>query len=323
MKKTQFLLLLMLLTACAPAATPAPTPELVDITLPTGYIPNVQFAPIYVAIDKGWFKEAGFNVTLDYSTETDSLALVGADQLKFAVVSGEQVLLARAQQLPVVYIFAWYQQYPVGIISLKDAEITKPEDLRGKKVGIPILSGASYVGMEALFSAGGLKDADVQIDTIGFNQVETLTAGTEDAVVVYNANEPVQLQSMGYDVNLMKVSDYMNLVSNGLITSESMIQNHPDQVRAMDAVMSKAVQYTQDHPEEAYEISKKYVENLANADQKVQMQVLKSSIDLYQGDEIGHTRLESWQNMQSVLLKMGLITSEQDLRKAFTNDFLP
>jgi NitT/TauT family transport system substrate-binding protein len=323
MKKSIFLLAILLLSACAPSAPTQSPNQLMDVSLPAGYIPNIQFAPLYVAMDKGWFKDAGFNLKMDYSTEIDSMALVGANKLPFALVSGEQVLLARAQGLPVVYVLAWYQQYPVGIASLKSANITRPEDLKGKKVGTPILSGASYVGMEALFSSGGLTDTDLQVDTVGFNQVETLTAGKEDAVVVYNANEPVQLKAQGYDINLMKVSDYMQLVSNGLITNETIIKDHPEQVKAFVGVMMKAINYTMANPDEAFEISKKYVENLASADQAVQKEVLSSSISLWKTDKMGYSQEPAWENMQTVLMNIKLLTAKQDLSKAYSNDFLP
>jgi NitT/TauT family transport system substrate-binding protein len=287
-----------------------------------GYIPNVQFAPLYVALDKGYYTDAGLDVKIDYSFETDAMALVGSNDLQFAIVSGEQVLLARAQQLPVVYTLAWYEQYPVGIAALKSSGISTPEDLKGKRIGVPVLSGASYIGLIALLNAGGLSEKDVTIDVIGFNQVEALAAGQEDAVVIYVANEPTVLRSKGYEINVIKVADYLQLVSNGVITNETTIKSDPDLVRRMTNATLKAIEYMIAHPDEAYEITKKYVPNLSEVDQTVQKEVLATSISLWQTDQPGVPQLVGWENMQQVLLNMGLITAPQDLQSAYTSQFI-
>ncbi len=158
MLKKLVLLMLGLAISLSGCNSPQVTKEantLTHIRLPLGYIANIQFAPIYAAIEKGYFKEAGIEIEFDYSFETDGVKLVGAGELPFAVVSGEQVLLARAQGVPVKYVAAWYQQYPISVVAKSAADIATPQDLKGKTIGLPGLFGANYVGLQALlFSAG-------------------------------------------------------------------------------------------------------------------------------------------------------------------------
>src|SRR5690606_22441918 len=108
--------------------------------------PDPQYAPVYVAVERGYFADAGLSIEFDYSFETDGVALVGANELPFAIVSGEQVILGRAQGLPLVYVLEWFQRYPITIVSKAEAGIKRPEDLVGRSVGLPALFGASYAG---------------------------------------------------------------------------------------------------------------------------------------------------------------------------------
>ena len=167
MFKRMLVLILLgaLVTACSVAPTSSSgTNALVHIKLPVGYIANIQFAPLYVAIDKGYYKDAGIEIEFDYSLETDAVSLVGANNLQFAVVSGEQVLLARAQGLPIVYVAAWYQKYPVSVASKAAQNIQTPVDLKGKKIGIPGRYGANYIGLDALLYSAGLTENDVTLE---------------------------------------------------------------------------------------------------------------------------------------------------------------
>jgi NitT/TauT family transport system substrate-binding protein len=316
-------LILLIVPACSPQKAAPATAQLVKVTLPVGYIPNVQFAPLYVAMEKGYFRDAGIDLNLDYSQEIDAVALVGANKLQFAIVSGEQVLLGRSQQLPIVYTLAWYQKYPVGIVSKPSAGIQQPADLKGKKIGVPILSGASYIGLRALLDAGHLTENDVQIETIGFNQVESLTTGQVDAAVIYVANEPVQLKAKGVDVSILRTADYLPMVGNGLITNETTLKSSPDLVKKMVAATLHGIQDTIANPNEAYEISKKYVENLDQADEATQKGVLNASIELWKADRLGYSDPQAWQNMQDILVSMKLLAAPLGLNSAYTNDYLP
>jgi NitT/TauT family transport system substrate-binding protein len=320
------LLVVTLLAACggaasSPPATPMPT-QLVKIRLPMGYIPDIQFAPFYVALDKGYYKDAGIDLQFDYSSETDGVSLVGSNNLQFTLASGEQVLLARAQGLPIVYVMGWWQNYPVAVVSKVDQNIKTPQDLRGKKIGLPGLYGASYVGLEALLNAGGVPEKDVTLDSIGYNQVTALISNQDQAVVVYVNNEPIQLRAQGYDINVIRVADYVKLASNGILTNDATLQNDPDLVGRMVQATLRGLTDTINDPDQAYEISKKYVEGLASADSAVQKQVLSTSIDFWKADPLGYTQPSAWENMQKVLLQMGLLKQPVDLSKAYTNQFV-
>jgi NitT/TauT family transport system substrate-binding protein len=304
-----------------PAVSPTPATR-VHIRLPLGYIPNIQFAPLYVAVEKGYYAAAGIEVEFDYSFETDAVALVGAGELQFAIVSGEQVLLARAQGLPVVYVMAWYQDYPVSVAALSEQGIRTPADLAGRRIGLPGLYGASYIGLRALLSVAGLQESDVTLDSIGFNQVEALISGQEQAVVVYAANEPVQLRANGYTIDEIRVSDYLQLASNGLITNESTLAENPNLVRRMVQATLRGIADTMANPPEAYQISLEYVEALASADAFVQQQVLATSITFWQAEVLGYCNPAAWENMQQVLLNMGLLSEPLDLSLAFSNEFI-
>lgn len=321
-----FLVLLLVLSAALTACqTAVPIEESGPITtrLTMGFIPNIQFAPIYVALEKGYFRDAGFDVQLEYGNETDAIALVGAGEQTFAIASGEQILLARAQGLPVVFVAAWYDEYPVGVVSLSEHRIRVPENLEGVTIGLPGLYGASYIGCIALLSAGGLTESDVTLLSIGFNQVEAIATKQVQSAVVYLANEPVVLRSKGYEVDVIRVADYMQLVSNGLVTNDEAIQKNPEMVKAFIGAMLQGITDTAENPIEAYEISKLYVENLAEADADLQRQILAESIALWQTERPGYTEPAGWINMQQVLLNMGLLSEPQDLDKAFTNALLP
>jgi NitT/TauT family transport system substrate-binding protein len=135
LKRFLFMLLCASLLAACAGGPGGPT-AITKIRLPMGYIPNVQYAPFYVAVDKGYFTQEGIEIEFDYSFETDGVALVGAGEIPFSLASGEQVLLARAQGLPVVYAFAWYDKFPISVLSSLPTCAGKSSGCRARSVQI-------------------------------------------------------------------------------------------------------------------------------------------------------------------------------------------
>lgn len=316
--------LMILLSACSSSQVTSEAGELRKIKLPMGYVPNIQYAPFYVAVDKGYFADEGIEIEFDYSFETDGVALVGAGTLPFAVASGEQVLLARAQDLPVVYAFAWYQQFPISIITAVELNVNEPRDLRGDTIALPGLFGANYIGAQAMFFADEVNPAtDVTFNAIGFNQVEFFASGQSDIVVVYTTNEPIVLRSQGFEFNELRASDFVQLIANGIVTNEKTIANEPELIKSFARAFAKGIADTIANPDKAYDISLKFVENLADQDKDVQMQVLATSIEFWEAERIGFSDWQAWENMNELLVKMELIPEPIDLNQAVTNDFVP
>jgi len=308
------LLVFLLITACDQADS-----DVVTIRLPMGYIADPQYAPFYVAVEKGYYADEGFNVEFDYSFETDGVALVGAGERPFAIVSGEQVILARAQSIPVVYVMEWFQRFPIAVISKSSASIESAMDLVGREIGLPGFFGASYVGYAGLLAANGLTEEDVFASDIGFTQVETLLADQVDAVVGYANNEPIQLSSMGETVNVIYVADSTDMVANGIITNEDLIRHEPELVEGFVQATLRGLAETIANPDEAYAISKEFVEGLDDS----RREVLEASIELWHADILGITDLESWERTQEALLFIGFLDDPlDDLPSAFSNEFV-
>jgi NitT/TauT family transport system substrate-binding protein len=315
---------LIALSGCSGGASPTPAPPAppTKVTLAMGFIPNVQFAPFYVAVNQGYFADENLEIEFDYGMETDLLNLVGTDALHFAVASGDQVILARGQGLPVVYVMTYFQRFPVAVVSLEDVPLENPEDLIGRSVGIPGLWGASYIGWLALLDAAGIDEGDIKLESIGYTQVASLTENQVDAAVVYAANEPVQLRQAGYEPHIIYVADYMNLVSNGIITNDKTIAEQPQLVAGLVRAVLRGLRYTIEHPEEAFEICLEYVPEAGGENRDTQLAVLQESIKFWQSDKLGYSDPSAWEMSQEFMLEAGLAETQTDPDQMFTNDFI-
>lgn len=321
-------------SAAQPTATPgvtgpaAGTPAgLRKVTLALGYIPNVQFAPFYLAAEKGYYRQEGLDVEFRHGIEPDLLKLVGSGNLKYAVASGDELLVARSQGVPLVYVGAWYQKYPVALITPKSAGITDVRALKGKTVGVPGPYGATYTGLLALLSSAGMTERDIKLRSIGFTQVQALQRKQVDAVMGYANNEPLQLERAGVPVNTINVWEHADLVSNGLITNEQNLKSNRDEVAALVRATMRGIEATIANPEAGFQAALKYVPEAGGSNAAAQMAVLKSSAALWQNDAsrangTGYTDPAAWRDTAAFLQKVGVLKSQVDGSGAYTNELI-
>jgi NitT/TauT family transport system substrate-binding protein len=345
MLRRMFVLLLaaMIVAACAaptataptsPAATEVPAEgapaALREVVVAMPYIPNVQFAHFYLADRRGYYAEEGLQVTFDYNFETDVVQRAAQGTVGFAAASGDSVLLARAQGLPVVTVATTSQRFPVVFYSKQAANITTPADLRGKTVGIPGRFGASYIGLLALLYANQIAESELTIQEIGFAQVPALVEDKVQVASGYGNNEPVQLAQQNIPVNVIRVADSYPLASDGIITSEKLVAEQPELVRGFVRATLRAMQDVIDDPDAAFETSLEYVSELKSADaatQQLQRTVLQETLPYWQSDltareGLGFTDEASWRATHTFLRDSGILKQDVDVSKAFTNEFV-
>lgn len=325
------LILTVLLVGCAPISAPGAAsrsndPSLTPVTLGVGFIPNVQFTTFYVGIEQGFYAEEGLNVTLDYGFENDYLKLVGVNDLQFMVGSGDQVVLGRAQGLPVRYVMNWYTKYPVVIFAQEGAGINEPADLAGKTVGIPGPFGASYVAFRGILEAAGLSEADVRLESIGFTQAAAVSAGTVNAAVDYGVNGPIVLAEEGIATTQIVLDDYMQMPANGLITNEETLEDDPDLVRKMVRATLRANQFVLDNPDEAFAIALDYVPEAGGDNEEINRAIFDAVLDYWttpSDHAAGATQLGAWVEAAEFMQRIGLVDVVVPAEELFTNEFLP
>lgn len=318
------IILAMGLVACGTSPAAAPTQasqELQKVSLGVGFIPNVQFAPLYVAQNRGFYADEGLEVEIEYGFENDFVTLAAQGKREFAIASGDQVILARAQGLPITYVMKWYERYPVALAAPVSKGIGQPDDLAGKKVGLPLF-GTSLIGWKALVYATDIDETAVTVEDIGFTQVASIQQDVVDAAIVYIANEPNQLRSEGIELNVIEISDFIDLVSNGLVTGDQMIDENPDLVERMVRATLRGVTYTIDHPDEAFEIARDVIPEITDETAPVQQEVLEASILLWKSDRPGLSSAQAWRDSVEFMVETGLVDQPVEVDRLYTNQFV-
>jgi NitT/TauT family transport system substrate-binding protein len=286
-------------------------------------------APFHLAQQKGWFKQAGLDVTLDDGNgSVTTVQLVGSsDDYDLGHAALASMMIARDKGLPVKAVAVFARLSDVGLLVPHGGAIKGPKDLKGKKV-VYTAGSLEAPFIDAFLAAGGLKKADldlVSVDAAG--KAATYASGRADAAFsTIPFFLPVVSQTRPSDG--IKFSDYgLNMPSFGLFATEQKLKAKGDAIARFASVSSAAWQYIYDgHQDEAVEA---IISQRPQA--KLDKKVLRGQIDALKphftstnsaGRPIGVPVQADWADAVKTLTSVSLIKPGADPKQYYEPDFI-
>ena len=243
--------LALVIAAAIPGAGAAP--QLLVVML--DWFPNPDHVPLYAAQAEGFFTQEGVRVTLQVPANTDDpLKLAAAGRVDVAVNYEPNVIIARAQGLPVRSIGLLVGQPLITVMFLRSAGIRSPKDLEGRRVGFAVTGFAEAMVDQMMRTAGG-SAARVRMVSVGFDLVPALLAHKVDAVAgAYRNYERVQIELQGQAVGMFEperfgVPTFDELV---LITSDQGLARRRDALGRFVRAVDRGIAFTLAHPDQAF-----------------------------------------------------------------------
>lgn len=317
------LLLLSLLAGCAPEQAQANQP--LTLTFMAGYKPqaSLPFVGVYVAQEKGYFKDEDLDVTIEHSPgQGQHLQLVASGKVQVTTQDAAVMLMRRADPgLPLVSFALIGQRGQQAFAALTKTGLKTPKDWEGHTVGY---KGTPPPDLMALISASGANKDKIQLVNVGFDP-RLLTEGKVDVYPVYKSNEPYQIEGWGYDLTLWDAADYgVPTLGLAYVTSEDTLANQPEALTRFLRASLKGIRYAADHRDEAVDIVLKYAGPETDRGQMrfmLDAELVDAKSDLTKEHGIGWQTQAQWQAMEEMLIKFNAMKTT-DPSKAFTTKIL-
>jgi len=311
------LILAMGLSACRPAAPPAPA--LMPITVQLSFLHQAEFAGFYAAEHQGYFAAEGLQVSfLEGGPEVDFIAPVVDGKAQFGVAQPADLILARAAGKPVRSIAVIYRRNPIVFFALADSGITRPQDFVGKKIRSALTVDQTLRAMMARVSI-----RPDQYETVYLPSDVSLFASGEVPVWAGFVNGFVlEVQRAGYEINLIYPDDYgIHFYGDVLITTDDLIAKDPDLVQRFTRAALKGWTYVVENPATIGAFVQKYK---LDANAELESDKMTASLPLVNTGEdfIGWMRPEVWAGMEKTLREQGVLTNTLDVEQVYTLQFL-
>lgn len=301
-----------------------PASTLESVSLQLQWVPQSQFAGYYVALDKGWYRDEGLDMTIrpgGPNVVTFDAVVAGTADFGTAFLADLIADVEKGQ--PVISIAQIQQMNGLLLIAKKTSGIRRPADLVGKRIGI---WGSSWQAqLDALLARERISKEDVEIVSQGADMQQFLNGDLDVAsAMVYN--EYHQVLESGLSVQDLNVIDYvlygLGLPGDTLFTSRRLVQENPDLCLRMLRASLRGWQYAIDNPKEAVAIVLKYDGSgkAARDHQLSMMREISLLVDV-RWRQIGYTDQTTVQQTVKTLLRYNVLQAAPGPDDIFTNTF--
>lgn len=331
------LVLALILCSCGAgkeAAGPMMSAEdetaLKQITLCLDWTPNTNHTGFYVALEKGYYEEAGFDVAIVQPPENGAVAACAAGQAEFAVDAQDTLAAALASDTPlaVTTVAALVQHNTSGIISSKGAGMDRPKGLEGNTY-LTWDSPIELAMMESVVTEDGGDWSKVKIipNTVT-DEAQDVKFNPDHAIWVFAGWGKINADFNKIDVDFFffkdidPVFDYYTPV---LIANDTFLEKSPEEAKAFLAATAKGYEYAVENPEEAAEILVRGDEtgSMVGAEELIlASQKYLSEQYIADAPKWGYIDPERWDSFYAWLYADGLISKELPAGTGFTNDYL-
>lgn len=334
-KKKLFLLLvglvlMLLFTACGKNDVTVDTSKnsddkaLTPINFVLDWTPNTNHTGIYVAKEKGYFKDQGLDVQIMLPGEAGANQLLAAGKADFGITFQEEMTQARDEGLPIVSIAAIIQHNTAAFASPADKNMTKPSDFEGKVYG-GYGSDMEKSVLQTIMKEENADPDKIEFLNIGDSDFFTAIKRDIDFANIFYAWTGIEAELRGQDLNFVYMKDFveeLDYYTPVIGTSEEMIKSDSDTVKAFMAAVSKGYQFAIDDPSAAANI---LIDSAPDLDPDLVQKSQEWLSPRYQDDaeQWGIQDEKIWSDFTDWMVENDIITEPINTDQAFTNEFLP
>ncbi|MGQ8366737.1 ABC transporter substrate-binding protein [Glaciecola sp. 1036] len=221
------------------------------------WLPGGDKSPVYVAIQQGFFEQAGFQVkVLTGRGSTDSITRVASGQAQFGFADIGSLMAAKAQgEVLAQAVLPYFTQAPHAFYILEESKLTNISQLAGKRIATsPFTSSNGFLPL--VLEENGLHASQIQLIKANNGALgPMLLMKKVDAIIAWTTNTALyqdQARSAGKKIRVMPWSEKgLSLYSSSLIASEKLINTDPEMVQRFSEAFAKAIKFAYENPAQA------------------------------------------------------------------------